>query len=60
MAGPKITVPNLSRIRATADSTVGDALQQMTEYIGKNTTPAAGTRRAAPNANTHPVIPKTP
>jgi hypothetical protein len=60
MAGPKITIPNLSRIRATVDTTVGDAFQRVVQYIGRNTTPAAGTRRAAPTSSTHPIVPKNP
>lgn len=60
MANSKITIPNSERIRTTVDSTIADAFQQVTEYINRNTTPVAGTRRPAPTSNTHPIVPKNP
>jgi hypothetical protein len=58
MANPKPVVANLTRIRASADTTVGDAIQAITKYVSKNTTPTPGNRRAAPTAASHPIVPK--
>ena len=52
-----LTVPNLNRIRSTADTTVADALQQTAQYVNRNVPQAAGTRRAAPSNKTHPITP---
>lgn len=60
MPNPKLAVPNLTRIRATQDTSVADAFETIKNYVNKNTTPSAGTRRAAPTAASHPIIPKTP
>jgi hypothetical protein len=54
----KITIPNLTRIRASADTTVADSVQKLAKYVNANTTPTIGNRKAAPSAATHPIIPK--
>jgi hypothetical protein len=52
-----VTIPNTSRIRATSDSSVVDALQQLAQYVNRNVTPAAGTRVAPPAPGSRPINP---
>ncbi len=52
-----ISIPNTPRIRATVDSTVADALTQVTKYINTNVTPVAGTRIPPPTNKTRPITP---
>jgi hypothetical protein len=52
-----VTIPNTERIRHTADSTVADALQQVTNYVNKNVTQKPGTRKAPPVRGNRPIHP---
>lgn len=52
-----VVIPNTKRIQANADTTVADALQQVTKYINNNVTQKPGTRRAVPSAASHPISP---
>lgn len=55
----KVTIPNLTRIRATADTTVANGIQKLAKYVNNNTTPTTGNQKAAPSAASHPILPKS-
>ncbi len=52
-----VKIPNTERIRHTADSTIADALTQVTSYINKNVTQKPGNRVAPPVRGNRPVHP---
>lgn len=52
-----ITIPNLKRIQANADTTVADAMQQTVRYVSQNVVQKPGTKRPAPTMNSHPIAP---
>lgn len=52
-----ITIPNITRVRGTTETTVADALHQTQQYINRNVNPIKGNARAVPRAGSRPVLP---
>ena len=52
-----LTIPNTTRIRANADTTVADAFNKVAQYVSANVTQQPGTKKAVPTMTSHLVLP---
>ena len=52
-----LTIPNTTRIRANADTTVADAFNKVAQYVSANVTQQPGTKKAVPTMTSHLLLP---